>query len=553
MTCFKAVVEVTCVTTEGGFILKKVTAIKAKNTVANKELLKKPRVCAYCRVSTDNSKQMESLETQVSYYENYIKNKSGWEYAGVFKDEGISGTGTAKREDFNKMLKACELGKIDLIITKSISRFSRNTADCLETVRYLKSLKVAVYFERENINTLGADSELILSVLSSLAQDESKNISENIKWAFQKKFKQGKIQINTKRFLGYDVENGMLIINKEEAKIVKRIYKEYLSGSSLSEIKKGLEKDKIKTVTGLDTWQNSTIKKILSNEKYHGDLIQQKTITVDYLTHKRKKNNGEAPKYEIKNHHKGIISKEDFLKVQEIMKKRAAEFGNLPENRNKYTRRYAFSGKIICSNCGAVFKRRTWNSKSKYKQIVWQCSTYINEGKNKCDMKAIDDNTIKAVFVEMFNRLYENKNNFFKAFIDNIDKVLKESAKCENVSKLDKEIDNVNEEIKKLIRQQIKGELQDEVFDIKHKSLNEKLQELKVSKNVVAFDSSKYKEILKRSKEIERIIEMRKSNLIKFDDDIFKNLIEKIMVVTPTHIEFHLKNGMKVEEEFTKK
>lgn len=164
--------------------MKKVTAIKAKNIVGNNDLLKKPRVCAYCRVSTDSSKQMESLETQVSYYENYIKNKSEWEYAGVFKDEGISGTGTAKRADFNKMLRSCELGKIDLIITKSISRFSRNTADCLETVRYLKSLNVAVYFQRENINTLGADSELILSVLSSLAQDESKNISENIKWAF---------------------------------------------------------------------------------------------------------------------------------------------------------------------------------------------------------------------------------------------------------------------------------------------------------------------------------------------------------------------------------
>lgn len=251
---------------EGEFILKKVTVIKAKNILGNNDLLKKPMVCAYCRVSTDSSKQMESLETQVSYYENYIKNKSGWEYAGVFKDEGISGTGTVKRTDFNKMLKACELGKIDLIITKSISRFSRNTADCLETVRYLKSLKVAVYFERENINTLGADSELILSVLSSLAQDESKNISENTRWAFQKKFKQGRLQINAKRFLGYDVdEKGNLIINKEEAKIVKRIYEEYLNGSSLNEIKKVLEKDKIKTVTGKEVWKDSTIRKILSN------------------------------------------------------------------------------------------------------------------------------------------------------------------------------------------------------------------------------------------------------------------------------------------------
>lgn len=185
-------------------------------------------------------------------------------------------------------------------------------------------------------------------------------------------------------------------------------------------------------------------------------MIQQKTITVDYLTHKRKKNIGEAPKYEVRNHHEAIVSKQGFLKVQEIIKKKAAKFGNLPENRNKYTRRYAFSGKIICGNCGATFKRRTWNSKAKSKKIVWQCSTYVNGGKNKCAMKAIDDNTVKTVFVEMFNKIYERKDNFFKTFTDNIDKVLKKSAKCENASKIDIEIDNINEEIKKLIRQQIK-------------------------------------------------------------------------------------------------
>lgn len=533
--------------------MKKVTAIKAKNIVGNNNLLKKPKVCAYCRVSTDSNKQMESLETQVFYYENYIKNKSGWEYAGVFKDEGISGTGTAKRTEFNKMIKACELGKIDLILTKSISRFSRNTADCLKTVRYLKGLKVAVYFERENINTIGANSELILSVLSSLAQDESKNISENTRWAFQKKFKQGRLQINAKRFLGYDVDkNGNLVINKEEAKIVKRIYKRYLNGDSLNEIKRGLEKSKIKTITGLDTWSGSTIKKILSNEKYYGDLIQQKTITVDYLTHKRKKNTGEVPMYEVKNHHEAIVSKEDFLKVQEIMRKKAAKFGNLPEVRNKYTQRYAFSGKIICGNCGATFKRRTWNIK-KNKHIVWQCSTYINEGKNSCNMKVIKDEILKAVFVKMFNKLYERKDDFFKTFADNIDKVLKKNTKCENVFKLDREIDNINGEIKKLIRQQIKGELQDGVFDAKHRELNEELHKLKDSKDEGSFDSNKYKDILKRSKEIQKIIEMRKNTLIEFDDNIFKNLIEKIVVITPTHLEFYLKNGMKVEEEFTKK
>lgn len=535
--------------------MKKITAIAAKNKVAIDETaLRKTRVCAYCRVSTDSVKQAESLETQSDYYEDYIKGNREWEFSGIFADQGISGTATANRAEFNKMIRACQLGKIDLIITKSISRFARNTADCLETVRYLKSLNVGVYFQRENINTKGADSELILSVLSSIAQDESRNISENTKWAFQKKFKQGKIQVNVKRFLGYDKnEEGKLVINPKEAEIVKRIYREYLNGSSLNEIKRGLERDKIKTVTDKEVWQGSTIKGILSNEKYYGNAVLQKTITVDYLTHKRKKNQGESPKYEIKGSHEAIISKEEFLRVHALINKRALEYGNVPEGRNKYTQRYAFSGKIICGNCGEVFKRRTWNSKAKSKQIVWQCSTYINEGKSKCDMKAIDDATLKAVFVRMFNKLYESKEDFFKTFTDNIDKVLKQSAKCEDVFKIDREIENINEDIKSLVRQQIKGELQEKAFDTKYKILNERLQELKNSKDTVAFDNGKYTETLKRSKEIRRVIEMRENTLTEFDDYIFENLIEKVVVITTTHLEFHLKNGMKVEEKFIKK
>lgn len=536
--------------------MKKITAIAARNTVSddNQELLKKRRVCAYCRVSTDSLKQMESFETQVSYYESYIKSKTGWDYAGVFADEGISGTETGKRTEFNRMLKACELGKVDLIITKSISRFARNTTDCLEVVRYLKSFGVGVYFEKENINTLNADSEVILSILSSIAQDESRNISENVKWSIQKNFKKGEFKINTKRFLGYDMnDKGKIIVNKEEAEIVKKIYNRYLEGKSFKAIKLELEKDNIKTVLGNVLWSENTIKGILKNKKYYGDAILQKTITVSYLTKKKKKNKGQAPKYLIKCDHEPIVSKEDFLKVQDIMAKKALKYGNLFGDRDKYLQRYAFSGKIVCGNCGSVFKRRTWNSKLKSKQIVWQCSTYISKGKKYCAMKAVDDITLKAVFVRVFNKLYENKEEFFKAFIDNVQKVIRQSASCEVAFKIDREIKNINEEMKSLLRQQIKGQLKESTFDKKYVVLNEKLQVFKQQKDKLTYDDDKYKEVLKRNLEIKSFIEERKNTLTEFDDDIFENLIEKVVVITPTDLEFYFKNGMILEEKFIKK
>ncbi|OAA89077.1 recombinase family protein [Clostridium ljungdahlii] len=536
--------------------MKKIISIAARNLSFpdSGQFLRKTRVCAYCRVSTGSLKQSESLETQISYYERHIKNKSGWEYAGVFADEGISGTGMLKRTEFNRMIRACELGKVDLIMTKSISRFARNSADCIDVVRHLKNIGVGVYFERENINTLGADSELVLSILSSIAQDESRNISENVKWGIQKRFREGKFYITTKRFLGYDLNNEkQLTVNSEEGKIVKRIYREYLNGRSLKEIKSGLEKDNIKTVTGNRVWNESAIKYILQNEKYCGDAVLQKTITVDYLTGKRKKNKGEAPKYEVKEHHEAIISKEDFLKVQNIRKIKALKYGNLPENRDKYQNRYAFSGKIICGNCGAFFSRRTWNSKAKSKQIVWQCRTYINEGKSSCCMKAVDDITLKAVFVRVFNRIYEAKEDFFKRFADNIEKVLKRNEKCEDILRVDREIENISGKIKELVRKQIKGELEESTFDKRYRNLKDTLQEFKNRRNSLSYNDEKYKKLLERNKRIKKFIEDRDGIITEFDDDIFENLIEKIVAITPTHLEFHFKNGMVVEEEFIKK
>lgn len=277
--------------------VKKIRKIEAKPVQVIKGLPEnaKTRVCAYCRVSTDNKEQESSYESQVFYYTNYINSRSDWTLVDIYADDGISGTSTAKREDFKRMIQDCMDGKIDMIITKSISRFARNTLDCLDYVRRLKEKGIAVFFEKENINTLDSKGEVLLSILSSLAQDESRNISENTRWGIVRQFEKGRVLVNTTRFLGYDKnEAGELIINEEEAKIVRRIFREYLEGKSYNAIAKGLMKDGIKTVTGNPKWWDSTISGILENEKYYGDALLQKTITVDFLRHKRVDNKGQA-------------------------------------------------------------------------------------------------------------------------------------------------------------------------------------------------------------------------------------------------------------------
>jgi site-specific DNA recombinase len=264
----------------------------------------KKRVAAYCRVSTDTEEQLSSYEAQVSYYEDYIKKRPDWEFVGIYADEGITGTNTKNRTDFNRMIDDCLAGRIDLVITKSISRFARNTLDCLRYVRMLKEKGVGIFFEKENIDTLDSKGEVLLTILSSLAQDESRSISENSRWGIMRRFQQGKVRVNHKKFTGFDKdENGELVIDKKEAAVVRRIFTEYLAGKGLKAIGEGLEEDGITTATGNSAWHASVIKQMLQNEKYAGDALLQKTVTVDFLTHKRVKNEGQVQQFFVENSH----------------------------------------------------------------------------------------------------------------------------------------------------------------------------------------------------------------------------------------------------------
>lgn len=352
----------------------------------------KKKICAYARVSTSSNSQEESLENQTTYYRNKIEANPDYEFVGIFADSGYTGT-KDNRPGFQQMMTYCREGKIDLILTKSISRFARNTTIVLEYVRELKLLDIEIHFERENIQTLSKDGELMLAVLSSFAEEESRSASENVKWRFRKKFEQGELLINTKRFLGYDKDAyGDLVINRKEAKIVGYIFEAYLSGKGTHKIAKDLNKNKIPTVTGTK-WYDTTVLAILKNEKYKGDAWLQKTYTPNHLTKKKKRNTGEVDYYYIEDNHSAIISSEMWEAAQIKLKENR-------RNREHSQARNKYSGLLVCSKCGCNLRKRVWNSGKPCQKVVWQCSNYIKNGKDACSGTSVSEEELNKLDIK---------------------------------------------------------------------------------------------------------------------------------------------------------
>ncbi len=375
-------------------------------------------MAAYCRVSTDQAEQLSSYEAQVSYYTNFINGHPDYDMANIYADEGISGTNTKKREQFLKMIGDCKKGKIDMIITKSISRFARNTLDCLNYVRQLKELGIGILFEKENINTLDSKGEVLLSILSSLAQDESRSISENSQWGIRRRFEQGKLHVNHTKFLGYDKdEDGNLIINKEQAKLVRRIYQDYLDGYGFKRIAAQFEEEKIPKWDGTFKWNYSHIKRILTNEKYKGDALLQKTYTVDFLSKKRAVNDGDVPQYYVENSHPAIIDRETWEAVQmEMIRRREYADKHGLDKMDHANDKRPLSGRVICGHCGKAYWRKLWsNSSAKTKWYVWQCSEkYRVKGVVGCDNTHVKGDVLYEAVINTYNTVVENKEAFIE-------------------------------------------------------------------------------------------------------------------------------------------
>ena len=366
------------------------------------------RVAAYCRVSTDSEEQLNSYEAQKTYYTQKIQDSPDWEMAGIYADEGISGTSLKKRTQFNKMITACKRGRIDLIITKSLSRFARNTVDCRDTVRLLKANGIGVYFEKENINTLTESSEFLVTLFSGFAQAESESLSKNVTWGKEKSAKAGKVTFQYKKMLGYrkgaDFQPEIV---PEEAEIIRRIYHRYLDGCTLGKIKKELDEDGNPTAQGVEYWLSAIIRNILTNEKYMGDALLLKTYVTDCITKKVKKNIGERPMYYVENNHPAIISRELFDLVQKEMTRRSSKRKVLQKSGKtelgKYSGKYALTELLVCGECGSPYKRVTWARNGK-KRIVWRCVSRLEFGTKYCQHSpTLDESRLHSAILAAMN------------------------------------------------------------------------------------------------------------------------------------------------------
>lgn len=491
----------------------------------------KLRVAAYCRVSTDSDEQTSSYEVQVEHYANFINSNSEWELAGIYADDGISGTSTKNREEFNRLIQDCMENKVDRIITKSISRFARNTLDCLKYIRQLKEKNIPVFFEKENIDTMDSKGEIMLTIMASLAQQESQSLSQNVKLGLQYRYQQGEITINHNRFLGYTKdEDGHLIIEPTEAEVVKRIFKEYLEGSSLIQIARNLEADRILTGAGNKNWAGTTVKGILVNEKYMGDALLAKTHTVDFLTKKRVKNNGIVPQYYVENSHEPIIPKTLFLQVQEEITRRA----NLKNKKGSitYSSKYALSGITYCGKCGEIYRRLHWNNRGK-KSIVWRCYSRLDKTKD-CDARTILEEDLKQVVVDGINRVFGDEGRIKDILNSNIQKMLKVDNTLE-VETIDSQLQVLQQQ---LLEQSSKN--QDVV------SIGNQIIQLKEKKQSILLSKAESNSSKQRMAEMMEFIEQVGKDRLEYDEVFVRRLVEQVMVYDE-NITIKFKSGIEIE------
>lgn len=519
-------------------------------TAENRNPYQQLRVAAYCRVSTEQEEQQNSYQVQISYYTDLINRKKEWTLVKIFADEGISGTQAKKRPEFLKMIRMCRQQKIDLIITKSISRFARNTVDCLEYVRQLKDLGIGVIFEKENLNTLTMTSEFMIALYGSFAQAESESISKNVSWGKQKAYAEGKVSFQYAKLLGYKKgANGKPEIVPEEAETVRMIYDLFLDGLSFTRIKKALENQNLLTATGKKIWSESNIKSILKNEKYVGDALLQKTFTVDCISKKVQKNNGERPMYLVTNHHDPIIDRDTFNRVQQELARRTSKrkiSDKTITEQGKYSSKYALSELLICGHCGTPYHRCTWTSCGR-KQIVWRCISRLEHGKKYCtDSPTIHEEPLQMAILSAVNEYLDCREEIAKILKANIGSVLEcqGQQKIINLENRLKELDKARNDIISLITS---GGCDEDKMDsefakiyAEEQSVNEQLAELKKKAEISADTQDK----IDRAMEM---IEHEKFEIEVFDNVIIRKLIDCIKVLSKTEILIIFKGGIEVK------
>ena len=512
------------------------------------------RVAAYCRVSTLLEQQEGSYEAQISYYTEKIKSNPNWKMAGIYADDGKSATNTKKRDDFNAMIEDCLAGKIDMVITKSVSRFARNTVDCLQNIRKLKEKNVAIFFEKEGVNTLEGSGELLITILSSQAQEESRNLSENTRWGLVRRFENGIMSINHNKFMGYTKdENGDLVIVPEEAEIVRRIFRLFLEGSSYVQIAKILESEGILTVTGKKEWCPSVIDQMLENEKYMGDALLQKTYTVDFLTKKRVKNQGIVQQYYIQDNHEAIIPKELFYRVQEEKARRAslcksAATRRAKKEQSKYSSKYSLSDIMICKECGQPYRRQVW-SKNGQKSAVWRCENRLKNGTKHCKHSpTLKEDVLNEAIMTAINNVVENRGDFVGAFRENVIQVIGSYSTKNVPTEYDEQITKLQGEMLNLIEENAKmGSITDD-FDEQYHKIAEQIKELKQKKLDSIRDQKRAADFQQRVSDMDTCLKKVSCSVRDFDDDLVRRLLQGVKVINEDTLEIQFKSGIVMKQ-----
>lgn len=513
---------------------------------------KKLRVAAYCRVSTDDEEQLTSYRNQIEHYTHKIRQNADWKLVGIFADEGITGVMAKKRDEFLKLINLCRDGKVDVIITKSISRFSRNVADTIKYVRELKALNVAVIFEKENIDTSKMTSEMILDMYGVFAQAESESISDNVRMGKRFGYKSGKVPMQYGQILGYRRgEDDEPEIVPEEAKIIELIYYKFLEGWSLPKLSKYLEENGYKTAKGSTAWSKATIRGILTNEKYKGDVLMQKSYVVDLFSKKVAKNNGELPMYLVKNHHKPIISREVWDKVQVVIAKRnniksATDMNMMKKGR--YSSKYALTGLVICGDCGSQYRRTTWTANGK--RIVWRCVNRLTNGKDACGTSpTIDEERLHTGIVKAMNSMIDGKEKIQSLLNGSIAEILAAPDSHKEIISLKKEIDDKNEDILQMVADGVKNRESRADITVKCRDEYEKIKALQEKLNIAEINSQMEKESGGRLREIYDTISAMPGKMTEYDDNMTRIAVTEVKILSEEKISVTLFGTVTVEVE----
>lgn len=512
-------------------------------------------VVAYARVSTEKEEQEDSFERQVSYYTTLINSKPEWKFGGIYADPGITGTRAEKRPDFLRMIEDCRAGKINKILVKSISRFARNTVDALNYIRELKELGISIFFENENIDTLTPGGEVLITILAAMAEQESRTMSTNIKWSYQKKFKNGEVLLNTSMMMGYIKtdrrdEEGKVIyeINEEEAVIVRRIYREYLSGVTVTRICRGLEADGIPTKLGRKRWQPSVIKSILTNEKYTGDALLGKTFKADVLSKKRQKNMGQAPMYYAEGTQPAIIEKEVFELVKAEMQHRADE-KNTAVGNSRYTSKYPFSGLLVCGECGHKLRRHVRKVGSGKQVPAWGCSNRISNGRAACDSHHVNEETLQRTYTAAVQEMIADAEEVIRLVRDSTGLVMEPENTAE-LARVEQEIIELQEAVMAIHKAKQKRGIGAAEYADKIREHSQRMQELEARQEELQTTENRYNQIKVWLDNFARHIQSGEI-MNSEDSQIMKQLVEQIIVGADS-MEIQFKCGVIVKQKYVK-